>query len=125
MAPPDCASLYVELSDRKNPPQLGAIAEQLVEIGALGSAEDLRFCRTRDIEYAYVVFDEDHGPATQTIHAWLEQVGIRSCGRYGAWIYNSMEDSMLSGLAAAQWADGQLEAAAATEAVARREVGRK
>lgn len=121
MAPPDCASLYVELSDRARPPELGAIAEQLVEIGALGAREDIRFCRTRDIEYAYVVFDEDYAPATQTIHAWLESVGVRSCGRYGAWIYNSMEDSMLSGLAAAQWAEGQLEAAAATESVARRE----
>ncbi|PRQ02935.1 dTDP-fucopyranose mutase [Enhygromyxa salina] len=121
MAPADSASLYVELSDRNTPPDLPAIARQLVEIGALGAVEDIRFCRTRDIEYAYVVFDEDHGPATATISAWLQRVGVRSCGRYGAWIYNSMEDSMLSGLAAAQWADGRAEDAAATEAIARRE----
>ena len=125
MAPPDASSLYVELSDRQNPPDLAAIGQQLVEVGALGQVEDIRFCRTRDIEYAYVVFDEDHGPATATIHAWLERVGVRSCGRYGAWIYNSMEDSMLSGLAAAQWAEGELAAAAATEAVARREATKK
>ncbi len=123
MAPADGASLYVELSDRQQPPDLPVIARQLVEIGALGAAEDLRFSRTRDIEYAYVVFDEDHGPATKTIRAWLERVGVRSCGRYGAWIYNSMEDSVLSGLAAAQWAGGRGDEAAATEAVARREGG--
>lgn len=121
MAPAEGASLYVELSERDAPPELPAIAAQLVEIGALGSVEDIRFSRTRDIEYAYVVFDEDHAPATATIHAWLEQVGVRSCGRYGAWIYNSMEDSMLSGLAAAQWAEGRTREAAATESVARRE----
>lgn len=122
MAPTDAASLYVELGDRDATPDLSAIASQLVEIGALASVEDIRFSRTRDVEYAYVVFDEDHAPATATIFAWLDRVGLRSCGRYGAWIYNSMEDSILSGLAAAQWADGQLKAAAATESLARREL---
>lgn len=121
MAPDGAASLYVELDDREAEPDLSAIAASLVEIGALRSVEDIRFARTRDVEYAYVVFDDAHGPATATIFAWLEQVGVRSCGRYGGWIYNSMEDSMLSGLAAAQWASGRREDAAATEAVARRE----
>ncbi|WP_172302638.1 NAD(P)-binding protein [Pseudenhygromyxa sp. WMMC2535] len=124
MAPPGAGSLYVELSDRQAAPDMAGIARALVDIGALAAVEDIRFSRTRDIEYAYVVFDEDHGPATATIFDWLARVGVRSCGRYGAWIYNSMEDSMLSGLAAAQWAVGEDEDAAATEAVARREAGR-
>jgi protoporphyrinogen oxidase len=122
MAPPGAASLYVELGDREAEPDMPAIARGLVEIGALGAVDDIRFSRTRDIEYAYVVFDEDHASATATIFAWLERVGVRSCGRYGAWIYNSMEDSILSGLAAAQWAMGLTDAATATESLARREV---
>ncbi|WP_157595422.1 protoporphyrinogen/coproporphyrinogen oxidase [Plesiocystis pacifica] len=121
MAPPECGSLYVELQDRVGEPDLPAIAQALVEVRALESTDDLRFCRVRDVEYAYVVFDDAHAAAVATIMAWLDAVGVRSCGRYGAWIYNSMEDSMLSGLAAAQWASGQLDAAAHTEAVARRE----
>lgn len=124
MAPAGTSGLYVELSEREPEPDLPAIARALVEIGALAAVDDIRFSRTRDIEYAYVVFDEDHARATQTIMTWLEQVGVRSCGRYGAWIYNSMEDSVLSGLAAAHWADGRSAEAAATEAVARRETGR-
>jgi protoporphyrinogen oxidase len=124
MAPPGAASLYVELDDREAEPDMPAIARGLVEIGALGAVDDIRFSRTRDIEYAYVVFDEDHAPATATIFAWLERVGVRSCGRYGAWIYNSMEDSILSGIAAAQWVDGHTDAAAATESLARREVNK-
>jgi protoporphyrinogen oxidase len=123
MAPPGAGGLYVELSEREREPELPAIARGLVEIGALAAVDDIRFSRTRDIEYAYVVFDEDHAPATATIMSWLAQVGVRSCGRYGAWIYNSMEDSVLSGLAAARWADGHADEAAATEAVARREAG--
>lgn len=121
MAPPESASLYVELDDREAEPDMPAIARALVEIGALGAVDDIHFSRTRDIEYAYVVFDEDHAPATATIFAWLDRVGVRSCGRYGAWIYNSMEDSILSGIAAAQWVDGQVDAAAATESLARRQ----
>jgi protoporphyrinogen oxidase len=121
MAPAGTGSLYVELSEREAEPDLPAIARGLVEVGALASVDDILFARIRDIEYAYVVFDEDHARATATIGAWLERVGVRSCGRYGAWIYNSMEDSLLSGLAAARWADGHADEAAATEAVARRE----
>jgi hypothetical protein len=123
MAPAGTGGLYVELSEREREPELAAIAHGLVEIGALASIDDIHFSRTRDIEYAYVVFDEDHAQATATIMTWLAQVGVRSCGRYGAWIYNSMEDSVLSGLAAARWADGDADEAAATEAVARREAG--
>lgn len=125
MAPPGAGGLYVELSEREREPDLPAIARALVEIGALASVDDIHFSRTRDIEYAYVVFDEDHARATATIMRWLAQVGVRSCGRYGAWIYNSMEDSVLSGLAAARWADGDADEAAATEAVARREALQK
>jgi hypothetical protein len=72
-----------------------------------------------------VLFDERHASATATLLSWLEGLGIRSCGRYGAWIYNSMEDSLLSGLAAAQWAAGRLDQAAATESIARREPPRE
>ena len=56
-----------------------------------------------DIEYAYVVFDEGYASAREALFAHLEGLGIRSCGRYGAWIYNSMEDSILAGMEAAQW----------------------
>lgn len=121
MAPPGAGSLYVELDDRDAEPDLPSIAAGLVEIGALARVEDIRFTRRRKVEYAYVMFDEAHAAATARLLAWLEGQGVRSCGRYGAWIYNSMEDSLLSGLAAAQWAEGRHEAAAATESVARRE----
>ena len=36
---------------------------------------------------------------------WLRGVGVRACGRYGAWIYNSMEDSIIQGMEAAAWAE--------------------
>lgn len=104
MGPDGGASLYVELQDRDNPPDLPAILAALTRMGAILGPDDVVFTETRDVEHAYVMFDDAHETATSTILRWLESVGVRSCGRYGAWTYNSMEDSILSGMEAARWA---------------------
>ncbi len=108
MAPPGCSSLYVELNERSGPVDVPAVLQALAEIGAIGRVDDVLFTATREIEYAYVVFDDAHAAATRTILEWLEAAGIRSCGRYGAWVYNSMEDSVIAGREAAAWAEGQV-----------------
>ncbi|MEX1365531.1 MAG: FAD-dependent oxidoreductase [Nannocystaceae bacterium] len=105
MAPPGAGALYVELADRSGRPDLPAVVQQLVAMGALHDPDDVVFIERRDIECAYVLFDDAYQPATETIHRWLEGVGVRSCGRYGAWIYNSMEDSIIQGMEAAAWAE--------------------
>lgn len=110
MAPPGCSSLYVELSEREGPVDLPAVLAALVEVGALAAVDDVLFTAEREIEYAYVVFDDHHAAATRTIFAWLAQVGIHSCGRYGAWVYNSMEDSVIQGREAASWATASMRA---------------
>ena len=107
MAPRGGGSFYVELTDRERAPSIDDVVAGLVEIGAVAQASDVRFCDVRDVEHAYVVFDDAHESATATIHAWLSGHGIRSCGRYGAWTYNSMEDCILEGMAAARWVKEQ------------------
>lgn len=104
MAPAGGGSLYVELTDRDSPPDLPHIFEHLAAMGAIASADDVVFAQMREVPCAYVVFDAAYAEATATIHTWLAVQGIRSTGRYGAWIYNSMEDSILLGIDAAQWA---------------------
>lgn len=104
MAPLGCSSLYVELGDRDRPPDVALVLAELAKMGAITSPEDVLFTEMHDVEHAYVVFDDDHAPATATIHAWLAAHGIRSCGRYGAWVYSSMEDALLDGMEAAAWA---------------------
>jgi len=108
MAPEGCSSLYVELSEREGEVDVADVVRGLVDIGALASVDDVLFTVERRAEYAYVVFDDAYGPATRTILGWLESVGIRSCGRYGAWVYNAMEDCMIAGREAAAWAEGQV-----------------
>ena len=112
MAPRGRASLYVELNEREGPVDERAVAAALAEIGAVRRVEDIAFMDIREGEYAYVVFDDAYASSTKTIHDWLARVGVRSCGRYGAWIYNSMEDSMIQGLEAAGWAKDQVVAVA-------------
>lgn len=103
MAPEGKGSLYVELQQREGEVDMEAVAQGLVEVGVLSSPQDIVFAQQRDIEYAYVVFDAAYAPATATIFAYLQTLGVRSCGRYGAWIYNSMEDSLIAGKEAAGW----------------------
>lgn len=104
MAPPGGGALYVELADRSGEPDMPVIIKHLVEMGALAAPDDIAFSELHEVECAYVLFDDACEAATRTIHEWLAEVGVRSCGRYGAWIYNSMEDSIIQGMEAAAWA---------------------
>lgn len=103
MAPPGQSSLYVELTDRDQPPDLPQIFAGLTEIGALADPAAVKFALVRDIQTAYVVFDGAHAEATTTIRAHFAARGVWSTGRYGAWTYNSMEDTILQGMEAAAW----------------------
>jgi protoporphyrinogen oxidase len=105
MAPPNKASLYVELSDRERPDLaalLPRIAADLREMGLIASDHAIRFARLRTIEHAYVIFDDHYFPALEVIHPWLRTMGILSFGRYGGWNYSSMEDALLFGRDAAR-----------------------
>ncbi len=110
MAPPGAGSLYVELASRE-PPDLPAllpgVARHLVAMGVVRSSERIRFARARRIDPAYVVFDRHHAGSVAALHAWLEERGVRSTGRYGAWTYGGMDDAMVQGRDAAAWAEGR------------------
>ena len=106
MAPQGGASLYVELSDREGDIDTAKIFRDLAEVGALASPDDVTICETRKVEHAYVVFDDAYAGARDTILNWLSAARVRSCGRYGSWVYNSMEDSMIQGIEAAEAVEG-------------------
>ena len=101
MAPPGCGAYYVELSDRGPiercregiPDALRALAAA----GAISSVDDVLFADLKEIRWAYVVFDHDYYSSVKTITTWLEAQRIWPRGRYGSWIYNAMEDSILAG----------------------------
>ena len=108
MAPAGCSAICVEMADR------GPIADAtvrdtaaaLVAAGALHDVNDVAFAEPKQIEYAYVVFDQHYYEATRVIFAFLEQNAIYPRGRYGAWTYNAMEDCVLAGREVAGLIDG-------------------
>jgi protoporphyrinogen oxidase len=109
MAPAGGASICVEMADR-GPIGDDAVrqsVEGLVAAGALTSPEDVVFADRKEIQYAYVVFDDNYYPATRAIFGFLEEKGIYARGRYGSWTYNAMEDCVLAGREVAAIIDGQ------------------
>lgn len=99
MAAPGGGSFYVELADRGpvSDATIRESAQGLAEMGAIASPGDVLFADAREIDYAYVVFDEHYYAATNAIFTFLESHAIYPRGRYGSWTYNSMEDSLLAG----------------------------
>jgi protoporphyrinogen oxidase len=83
----------------------------LVAAGALSDVNDVVFAEPKQIEYAYVVFDQHYYEATRVIFAFLEQNAIYPRGRYGAWTYNAMEDCVLEGREVAATIDAAAPAA--------------
>jgi protoporphyrinogen oxidase len=106
MAPPGHGSLYVELSDRGPVPDEGRllsdVAGALAQAGVISGAGDVLFSELKELKYAYVVFDEHYYDAVGTITRYLEANHVYPRGRYGSWIYNAMEDSILAGREAAE-----------------------
>ncbi len=101
MAPPGCAGLWVEITDRAGAADEASIVDALLKIGAIASGGDVLFIEQHKVDHAYVVFDEARENALDTILPWLAEHGVHSCGRYGGWTYGSMEDAILDGFAAA------------------------
>ncbi|OGR92487.1 MAG: hypothetical protein A2V88_01125 [Elusimicrobia bacterium RBG_16_66_12] len=66
------------------------------------------------IEVGYVVYDFARTPAVTTIFRHLAGLGIESIGRYGAWKYSFMEETLLDGKRCAE----RLSAGASPAAVA-------
>ena len=105
MAPPGCSSLYVELRNDRPVETEQALGDALAVLSATGTAvgqADVAVYRRRRIPHAYVIYDHDYSTARETVLAALAAHGVISTGRYGKWIYASMEDALLDGRDAAR-----------------------
>ena len=101
MAPPGRGSLYVELSDRGPMPRVDDImpdvAQALAAAGAINGADDVLFAEIKELKYAYVIFDDNYYSSVDKLIKYFEANEVYPRGRYGSWIYNAMEDSILAG----------------------------
>lgn len=114
VVPDGASSIQVEwyFSEKYKP--LTSSPESLIEptvahlraMGILKEADQLMASEAAVARYANVIYDHERGPAVATIEAFLEEVGIRSCGRYGEWNHLWTDESFISGERAAEAALG-------------------
>lgn len=113
VAPGGASSLYVEVSHRPENPlnheqTLEAALDGLVAAGILTRDDRVDVADIVDIPSAYVVYDRHRQKVLPEAHSYLESLGIYSTGRYGAWVYGSMEDAILQGKGVAEKIRGRM-----------------
>ena len=62
----------------------------------------LLFRQARFLKYANMIFDLERASALDTVHSYLDDIGIAYCGRYGDWGYMWTDESFKSGELAAE-----------------------
>ncbi len=101
MAPDGCSSLYGEIAyinqtDRYKRTILTKALKKTKQL--LGIQEnDVVTKKIIDISHAYVIYDHWRERQLPKLLASLEQADIYSIGRYGAWKYCSMQETLLDG----------------------------
>ena len=106
VAPEGTSSMYIEITHQpKERLHVDEMFERAIvdleKCGILKKGDRILTRHVLDIHFAYVVFDEHRQAHLQNLIDYLESRSIFTAGRYGRWDYYSMEDSILSGKAAA------------------------
>ena len=104
LAPDGRASCYVEIANTHQASDeevMDSLRGFLHETGAIDEDGQIEVAAFRTIPHAYVIFDHHYFPARETLLTLLGERGVRSIGRYGSWVYASMEDALQDGYLAA------------------------
>jgi protoporphyrinogen oxidase len=101
VAPPGCASLYVEVSEPAEQPPSEGLEERVIaglrRAGILASGQQVIFSLPVTIDPAYVIYDRHRRECLPALLSLLRERGVHSVGRFGAWEYSSMEDALVAG----------------------------
>lgn len=98
LCPPGGAALLLECPG-STPPDRDPLLRLLYELGVL-RAPRADVYATVHVPYAYVLFRRGYRQALARVRAFLEASGVESVGRYGEWMYSSIEGTLRSGLLA-------------------------
>ncbi|MBI5244834.1 MAG: FAD-dependent oxidoreductase [Elusimicrobia bacterium] len=106
-APKGASSMYIEISrrpgERTDLPRLERQAlGGLRACGILKGSDRVIARQWNRIRCAYVLYDRAREGALRTIQAHLRGRGVESIGRWGAWKYSFMEETILDGLRCAE-----------------------
>ena len=78
------------------------VIRDLRRSGLLREDDQILCSKAMLLRYANVIFDHDRASALETVHGYLDELGIAYCGRYGDWGYMWTDESFKSGELAAQ-----------------------
>jgi protoporphyrinogen oxidase len=108
--PAGCGSLQAECYfsrkyrplDRRPEDCIQPVIEDLTRCGILHDDDSILFANAMHIPYANIIFDLERAESLATVLAYLDDVGVAYCGRYGEWAYLWTDESFMSGENAAQ-----------------------
>jgi protoporphyrinogen oxidase len=109
-APPGTSSVQAEVYfSRKYKPLevepdelVEPVIADLVKCGLIDESDRILYSGAVYCEYANIIFDHDRELALKSVNAYLDEIGVARCGRYGDWGYMWTDDSFKSGERAAE-----------------------
>ncbi|RZI60616.1 MAG: hypothetical protein EOP14_00280 [Pseudomonas sp.] len=112
--PPGCGALQAEIyfSEKYRPLEVPAAdwidptIDALVRCGVIQSREEVIHQSAIMLPFGNIIFDLERKAAVDIVHAYLTEVGIEFCGRFGQWGYIWTDAAFLSGERAARAALG-------------------
>jgi protoporphyrinogen oxidase len=78
------------------------VITDLRRCGLLREDDRVLFSTAMVMQYANIIFDLERAAALETVHGYLDDIGVSYCGRYGDWGYMWTDESFKSGENAAQ-----------------------
>jgi protoporphyrinogen oxidase len=109
-APPGAGSIQAEVyfSDKYKPfsgaPEdwIEPVIRDLRKCGLLRDSDTILSRKAMFLKYANIIFDLERADALKKVQAYLDDLGIACCGRYGEWGYLWTDDAFKSGELAAE-----------------------
>lgn len=110
VVPAGCSSIQAEVYFSKKYKPLTDTPESCIEptieglrkCGTIRDGDKIVFREAMLVPYANIIFDLDRAAAVAKVHAYLDDIGIAYCGRYGDWGYLWSDEAFMSGENAAQ-----------------------
>ncbi len=112
LVPENCSSIYVEVSTRfgENINQstlLEKVFKDLTACKIVKRTDKILTVNILPINFAYVIYDKNRSKILDIIQSFLKKNRIFSIGRFGAWKYSYIEESILDGKKTAELINGR------------------
>ena len=109
-APAGCGNIQAEIyfSDKYKPLRTDAAdlarraVEELRRCDFVRDGDKILVCATALNRYANIIYDQVRTAALGTVHGFLDDIGVRYCGRYGRWNHAWTDQAFMDGEATAR-----------------------